>query len=195
MRSRVSAVFASACGSRSDERSSVLKRGIRASSAMTRPFLFLEAQSARETQRELATESQRHGDELTTEARRHKDSSCSSRKDLRASVSLWLLLFSVSPVVSVAFAGCGGRQGPPQTSSARPVLFIGLDGADWQLLDDYMARGAMPNLAALVREGTSGILETIHPPRSPLVWTTMMTGVGPLDHGILDFIQFDPQSG
>ena len=75
------------------------------------------------------------------------------------------------------------------------MIFVGLDGADWQLLDDYMARGVMPNLARLVREGTSGVLETIRPPLSPLVWTTMMTGVSPLDHGILDFVQFDPTTG
>ena len=37
----------------------------------------------------------------------------------------------------------------------------------------------MPNLARLVREGTGGVLETMHPPLSPLVWTTMMTGVQP----------------
>ena len=79
--------------------------------------------------------------------------------------------------------------------SGRRVIFVGLDGADWQLLDDYMARGVMPNLARLVREGTGGVLETIRPPLSPLIWTTMMTGVSPLDHGILDFVQFDPATG
>ncbi|HEV7516729.1 MAG TPA: alkaline phosphatase family protein [Thermoanaerobaculia bacterium] len=80
-------------------------------------------------------------------------------------------------------------------ASGRPVLFVGWDGADWQLLDLYMADGAMPNLAALVREGRSGGLLTIQPPLSPLVWTTMMTGVSPLVHGILDFTRFNPQTG
>jgi Flp pilus assembly protein TadD len=77
----------------------------------------------------------------------------------------------------------------------RPVLFVGLDGADWELLDRFLAAGAMPNLAGLVREGTAGVLETIHPPLSPLVWTTMMTGRSPLDHAILDFTRFNPRSG
>jgi tetratricopeptide (TPR) repeat protein len=76
--------------------------------------------------------------------------------------------------------------------ASRPVLFIGLDGADWQLLDDYVASGAMPNLARLVHEGSSGFLETEHPPLSPIVWTTMMTGVSPLEHQILDFTHFNP---
>ena len=77
----------------------------------------------------------------------------------------------------------------------RPIIFIGLDGADWNLLDQYIARGAMPNLARLVREGVSGRIRTIDPPLSPLIWTTMMTGVGPVEHGILDFVQFDPETG
>ncbi len=79
--------------------------------------------------------------------------------------------------------------------SAPPLFFVGLDGADWQLLDVLMEKGAMPNLQRLVREGSHGVLETIHPPLSPLIWTTMMTGVGPLEHGILDFTRFNPFSG
>ena len=78
---------------------------------------------------------------------------------------------------------------------ARPVIFIGLDGADWELLDDYMASGVMPNLAALARSGRTGTLRTINPPLSPLVWTTMMTGASPLDHGILDFTRRNPRTG
>jgi len=79
--------------------------------------------------------------------------------------------------------------------AAPPVIFIGLDGADWQLLDVYMKAGAMPNLQALVREGTAGDLLTEHPPLSPILWTTMMTGSSPLEHEILDFTRFHPVSG
>jgi tetratricopeptide (TPR) repeat protein len=79
--------------------------------------------------------------------------------------------------------------------AAHPVIFVGLDGADWELLDDYMAAGVMPNLAALARGGRTGTLKTIQPPLSPLVWTTMMTGASPLDHGILDFTRRNPETG
>lgn len=81
------------------------------------------------------------------------------------------------------------------SSVAKPVIFVGLDGADWQLLDQYMRAGAMPNLEALVREGTAGDLLTEHPPLSPLLWTTMMTGASPLEHEILDFTRFHPATG
>jgi Flp pilus assembly protein TadD len=82
-----------------------------------------------------------------------------------------------------------------QASDAKPVIFIGLDGADWQLLDQFMRDGAMPNLQSLVREGTAGDLLTEHPPLSPLLWTTMMTGASPLEHEILDFTRFHPATG
>jgi Flp pilus assembly protein TadD len=82
-----------------------------------------------------------------------------------------------------------------QATNASPVIFIGLDGADWQLLDRYMRDGAMPNLQSLVREGTAGDLLTDHPPLSPLLWNTMMTGASPLEHEILDFTRFHPATG
>ncbi len=110
-------------------------------------------------------------------------------------------LYFLALAVAFTAAACGpsGQQqsssSSPSSGSGRPVIFVGLDAADWQLLDDYIADGSMPNLARLVKEGTSGVLDTIRPPLSPLVWTTMMTGVSPLEHGILDFAQFDPTTG
>jgi tetratricopeptide (TPR) repeat protein len=98
-----------------------------------------------------------------------------------------------------------GQQPPPvvpelarlarAARGGRPVLFVGLDGADWQLLDGYLADGTMPNLAGLARQGVAGVLRTIQPPLSPLVWTTMMTGVSPLAHRVLDFTRFNPATG
>ena len=82
-----------------------------------------------------------------------------------------------------------------EAQPGRPVIFLGLDAADWSLLDGYIARGVMPNLGRLVAEGTSGHLKTLSPALSPLIWTTMMTGTSPLEHGILDFVQFDPATG
>ncbi|HYC60891.1 MAG TPA: alkaline phosphatase family protein [Thermoanaerobaculia bacterium] len=81
------------------------------------------------------------------------------------------------------------------STKTKPVIFIGLDGADWQLLDAFMRAGSMPNLQSLVREGIAGELLTEHPPLSPLLWTTMMTGASPLEHEILDFTRFHPVTG
>src|SRR5690349_16148349 len=121
-----------------------------------------------------------------------------------------LIATTVCLVIPCLAIGCRGREsqaptaaassstGAPQvalkTTPAKPVIFIGLDGADWSLLDQYTSRGVMPTLARLVSEGASGTLKTIHPPLSPLIWTTMMTGTSPLDHRILDFLRVNPVS-
>jgi Flp pilus assembly protein TadD len=121
------------------------------------------------------------------------------------------ILITLTITSAIAVVGCRSResQAPPQSPASaaalsqikarvtpgKRVIFVGLDGADWSLLDGYAARGVMPTLARLVSEGTSGTLQTIHPPLSPLIWTTMMTGVSPLDHRILDFLRVNPVSG
>lgn len=97
----------------------------------------------------------------------------------------------IALLAAILFAACGSKSPP-----TRPrVLFVGLDGGDWQQLDRFAADGTMPNLARLLREGRSGILETEQPPLSPLLWTTMATGVSPLVHGVLDFTRFSPETG
>ncbi len=81
------------------------------------------------------------------------------------------------------------------TRPARRVVVVGLDGADWELLEPFARRGIMPNLARLMDQGTWGALESLTPLLSPLIWTTMATGVSPEEHGILDFLEVDPESG
>src|SRR5213595_3139943 len=116
-----------------------------------------------------------------TEGRRPK-------RDGRARCLISAFCVLQSAFILIACHGPAAATPPPPPR----VLFVGLDGADWQLLDAYCADGTMPNLAALVRGGEKRILLTQHPPLSPLVWTTMMTGVSPLEHRILDFTRFDP---
>ncbi len=110
---------------------------------------------------------------------------------IAAALATWWIRHSVN----VGPRPVGGRS-PLMAPAAngRRVIFIGLDGADWSLLDQYIARGTMPTLSRLVKEGTSGKLTTIHPPLSPLIWTTMLTGVSPLEHRILDFLRVNPVS-
>jgi len=79
-------------------------------------------------------------------------------------------------------------------SGAR-VLFIGLDGADWNLIDPLIAAGKLPNLKALIRGGVRARLRTISPVLSPVIWTTVATGKLPSKHGIVDFLAVDSRTG
>jgi tetratricopeptide (TPR) repeat protein len=82
-----------------------------------------------------------------------------------------------------------------RVETGRPVVLLGLDGADWELLDRYIADGDMPHLAALRARAVWGELRSEEPMLSPLLWTTMMTGVSPLEHRILDFTRRAPETG
>jgi hypothetical protein len=75
----------------------------------------------------------------------------------------------------------------PQVSGER-LLVIGLDGADWDLMEPLLARGEMPNIAALRARGAWGRLRTFRPTLSPVVWTTMVTGKPPAQHGVTSFL-------
>jgi Flp pilus assembly protein TadD len=116
-------------------------------------------------------------------------------RDLRAAS---IEVSSVSAQINLPPGWERTRPVPEITALARPanpVIFVGLDGGDWQLLDDYVSRGLMPNLASLVRDGASGVLTTEHPPLSAILWTTMMTGASPLEHQVLDFTHFNAVTG
>ncbi len=74
------------------------------------------------------------------------------------------------------------------------VLIIGLDGADWRVLQPFLDEGLMPNLAHLVETGISGNLRSTVPTNSNVAWSTFLTGRNPGKHGIFDFVQRSAQN-
>ena len=75
---------------------------------------------------------------------------------------------------------------------ARKVLLIGWDAADWKVIRPLMEAGRMPHIRRLVEEGASGQIATLHPPLSPMLWTSIATGKRPFKHGILGFSEPTP---
>src|SRR5437867_6662666 len=75
--------------------------------------------------------------------------------------------------------------------SGRRVLVLGLDGADWRILDPLIDSGELPALAALVRAGASAPLASTIPPLTAPAWTSFLLGTGPGSHGVLDFLERD----
>jgi predicted AlkP superfamily phosphohydrolase/phosphomutase len=78
-------------------------------------------------------------------------------------------------------------------AAATKVMVIGFDGMDPQLVDEYRARGLMPNVDRMLAAGGQLIpLGTAIPPQSPVAWSMFITGMDPGGHGIFDFIHRDP---
>jgi len=71
---------------------------------------------------------------------------------------------------------------------SKKVLFIGLDGATFDVLDPLMDRGLMPRLKEFIGEGVRGPLETTIPPITPTAWVSWMTGKNPGKHGVFEFL-------
>jgi predicted AlkP superfamily phosphohydrolase/phosphomutase len=85
---------------------------------------------------------------------------------------------------------------PPRPAGEnRRVIWLGLDGLDWELLDRLSREGRMPNWSRLASEGFTANLATFYPVLSPVIWTTVATGVGPDVHRVLDFQETDPKTG
>jgi predicted AlkP superfamily phosphohydrolase/phosphomutase/tetratricopeptide (TPR) repeat protein len=77
----------------------------------------------------------------------------------------------------------------------KKVLWIGWDAADWKVINPLMDAGKMPNIRALVESGAMGQIATLHPPLSPMLWTSIATGKRPFQHGIHGFSEPTPDGG
>ncbi len=83
--------------------------------------------------------------------------------------------------------GCSGA------SDERPRwVVIGIDGADWGVIEVLWAEGKLPHLRSLAERGVRAGLATDYG-ISPVIWTTMATGVTPERHGVTDFVAVTPQ--
>jgi len=74
----------------------------------------------------------------------------------------------------------------------RNVLLIGWDAADWKVINPLIDAGRMPNVQRLVENGVMGHISTLHPPLSPMLWTSIATGKRPFKHGIHGFSEPTP---
>jgi predicted AlkP superfamily phosphohydrolase/phosphomutase/tetratricopeptide (TPR) repeat protein len=75
---------------------------------------------------------------------------------------------------------------------SRRVLLVGWDAADWKVINPLMDAGKMPNVQRLVENGAMGQIATLHPPLSPMLWTSIATGKRPFKHGIHGFSEPTP---
>ncbi|MDJ1434181.1 alkaline phosphatase family protein [Halostagnicola sp. A-GB9-2] len=68
------------------------------------------------------------------------------------------------------------------------TIVIGLDGANWTLLDEWIEDGELPNLGQLIESGVGGRSRSCLPPLTVPNWKCYSTGKNP---GKLDVFRFD----
>jgi Tfp pilus assembly protein PilF len=105
----------------------------------------------------------------------------------------------VTAVRLAQIAGAGEASGAIRRVETPPVerrvVLIGVDSFDWRILEPLVRQGRMPNVARLMARGARAHLRTIRPILSPVIWTSIATGVKPSRHGIVDFVVTSRETG
>jgi predicted AlkP superfamily phosphohydrolase/phosphomutase len=77
----------------------------------------------------------------------------------------------------------------------KKALIIGIDGVPYTLIKEYLDRGYLPNLKAIVGQGHEiRQMNASIPDISSVSWTTFATGVNPAEHGIYGFTALSPHT-
>lgn len=123
------------------------------------------------------------------------------RSGWRRGLGLLLPLVALGAVLGARLIPPRGAEAAPPTAAKvgadfpkQKVAIIGIDGADWAVAEPLIARGLMPTLAALRERGRWGVLRSIEPTYSPVVWTTIFSGHNPETHGLVDWYRADARS-
>ncbi|MGH9435714.1 MAG: alkaline phosphatase family protein [Terriglobia bacterium] len=99
---------------------------------------------------------------------------------------------SLAVLMALAAASC--RKPREARAHAPQVVILGFDGADPNLVSQWIAQGKLPNLAKLSQEGAFRPLGTTNPPESPVAWASFATGLNPGGTGIFDFLTRNPKT-
>lgn len=76
----------------------------------------------------------------------------------------------------------------PISAGGEPfTLFFCMDGANWAIIDPLLEKGELPAFRELLSEGTRFDMEVTGPLMSPIIWTTIATGVPENVHKVHTF--------
>jgi hypothetical protein len=84
-----------------------------------------------------------------------------------------------------------GCQSKSLKQPGKPLMLIGLDGLEWNVVLEMLDNDRLPNIARLMKDGLYGELSVTKPTLSPIIWTSIATGMTADKHGILGFIHPD----
>jgi hypothetical protein len=115
------------------------------------------------------------------------------RGRLGRTVAALVLLAVIAHAAAPLYAGreTGKRTAAPSpipvADTGLKVVLVGLDGADWRVIQPMMEKGELPAFAGMVKAGATADLATIHHSNSAVIWASIYTGETPDRHGVLDF--------
>lgn len=91
---------------------------------------------------------------------------------------------SAALLLLAGLAWLGSAPAPSEKLDLK-VVVIGFDGGTFEVIDKHA--DMLPNFQKLRADGSRGVLHSMEPMFSPLLWTTMASGRPPDEHGIHGF--------
>lgn len=108
-------------------------------------------------------------------------------------VGVWIALGIVGWAPRLSAAGGTSTQPFSNASEPAPLLLISLDGFRWDYCDKYADQ--TPNLRRLRHEGAyAHSLISVFPSNTFADHYTIVTGLWPEHHGIINNIMYDPKT-
>ncbi|NNE07412.1 MAG: hypothetical protein HKN20_02495, partial [Gemmatimonadetes bacterium] len=101
----------------------------------------------------------------------------------------WAVPVAFALVIAIA-CPIGGflSSRPLALDKDKPVTVIfGADGVSWERIDELTEKGELPAWKQLQEEGARIDMESIEPLMSPILWTTIASGMGADKHGVHTF--------
>ncbi len=127
-----------------------------------------------------------------SEQRTVKTNGCFTKRKTAGRTILFLFLTVLAALLFTGY-GCSKKAAESHDKIEKPKLFIvGLDAATFEVIDPLIQKNELPNFKRILEEGTSAPLQTLIPTESPIVWSSMATGVNPTKHGIQTFTRRIP---
>jgi len=93
--------------------------------------------------------------------------------------------------VCLVFVGFVATLVLAQNQSQKPkprVVVIGVNGMELDVIRPLILKGAMPNLARVIKNGAYGKFRTVPAPNCPKAYTTMFTSTKPEENGVTGFV-------
>jgi predicted AlkP superfamily phosphohydrolase/phosphomutase len=100
----------------------------------------------------------------------------------------WWRITAVAVLLLVLLAGAALLWTRHSSAPSRRALVVfGIDGGEKRVLERLWAQGKLPHLREIADDGVMETLRTAYN-ASPVIWTTVATGMKPKEHGITDFV-------
>jgi len=69
----------------------------------------------------------------------------------------------------------------------KDLIILGVDGMTWKVADILLSKNKMPNLQVFLDGGVKAYLDACDPLLTPIIWTSISSGVKPPKHGVSSF--------